>query len=178
MSLPLRSSVVPHVNVTVDSAPFDVPVPLIVAVVPVTDVAGSVVTEGKLGVVNSSVKPLIFPFEFALEIVARKKYVVPPVNPVRFREKALLDADALNDDGVGTTPVRVFTSVGSSVSLVPHVKVTVDVAPAEVPKPLMVALELVTNDAATVVTDGGPIVVNSRIDPTAVPFVFVIVARK
>lgn len=36
----------PHVNVTVDVAPLDVPVPLIVAVLPVTEVAGSVVTDG------------------------------------------------------------------------------------------------------------------------------------
>jgi hypothetical protein len=40
---------VPHVNVTVDDAPLDVPVPLIVAVVSVIDVAGSVVTAGALG---------------------------------------------------------------------------------------------------------------------------------
>jgi hypothetical protein len=48
---------IPHVKVTVDDAPLDVPVPLIVAVVSVIDVAGSVVTEGAPGVVNCSIGP-------------------------------------------------------------------------------------------------------------------------
>ena len=48
---------VPHVKVTVDVAPLEVPRPLIVAVVPVTEVAATVVTEGAPGVAKVSIAP-------------------------------------------------------------------------------------------------------------------------
>ena len=54
---------VPHLNSIVLCAPFEVPVPLIVAVVVVTDVAGVVVVDGKGtdGVTNDKIEPLIGP---------------------------------------------------------------------------------------------------------------------
>ena len=60
----VRVGSVPQMNVTVEDAPFEVPVPLMVAVVPVTDVAGSVVTAGGATMVNCSMLPctvLLFP---------------------------------------------------------------------------------------------------------------------
>ena len=53
---------VPHVKVKVLLAPFEVPLPLIVAVVSVTEVAGSVVVAGgttEAGVTNERMPPRV-----------------------------------------------------------------------------------------------------------------------
>lgn len=53
---------VPHVNVNVLLAPFEVPLPLMVAVVSVTEVAGSVVVVGgttDAGVTNERMPPRV-----------------------------------------------------------------------------------------------------------------------
>ena len=60
---------VPHVNVISLSAPFEVPVPLIVAVVSVIEVAGSVVAEGgSCSVVKLRIMPVSVPLVFVMMV--------------------------------------------------------------------------------------------------------------